>query len=176
MDGRLLLGHGAGRRRPGDLELCTAPDARPPLHLQRCGPVLALVSGRLPGLLLDGGLRAVRGRYGAGQHVEVHGLHLAGDADRHCRVPPPLPAWDAGGRAGRLLSAQLARCQRTAGPCPAGQCPHPVDRGRQPRCAHPAGPHSGLGGAAGAGRSPAHPGTAEGRRHPHSERTAAHPH
>lgn len=62
MDGRLCMGHGAGRHRSYPVELRFAGRAEPCLYHRRSGRVCPLVSGRLSGVLLGRGLWPVRHR------------------------------------------------------------------------------------------------------------------
>ncbi len=81
----------------------------------------------------------------------------------------------AGGTGGKAEPDRRPAAGQKRDARPAGQCPHPMDRRGQPRCAHPASPDHGLGGAAGAGRRNAGGLPAEGDRHTNPVRKSSAP-
>ena len=108
MDGRLCMGHGAGRHRSYPVELRFAGRAEPCLYHRRSGGVCPLVSGRLSSVLLGRGLWPVRHRACQREFVEIQHLHLAGVHPEPCQNHS-AGVWAAVAAGSDLLfSAQLA--------------------------------------------------------------------
>ena len=108
MDERLQVGDGAGRCGKHPLELRPAAGAEPCLHSRRYRQIFPLVSGGLPGVLLDRTLRTIRHRAAKGEPVEVQYLQLTGLCPEHGAGAPSGSAGIVAAGSGSLLLAELA--------------------------------------------------------------------
>ena len=108
VDEWLRVGDGAGRCGKHPLELRPAAGTGPCLHSRRYRQICPLVSGRLPGVLLDRTLWTVRHRAAKGEPVEVQHLQLTGLCPEHGAGAPGSSAGNAAAGSGALLLAELA--------------------------------------------------------------------